>query len=277
MSNFIAGGKAKGKGKRRSNFVGASHHGKYDEAKHCRIKGKFASCGHGTARTSEAHPGRKSAKVSAPKANTSRREEPPKTEVHPDVLKAQGASLDKVRRAHADMQERRVRDAVGGTWLKDYEPHDVLIEKRGGVSHAVEVKSLIFGEKRKVSVHPGALENKVDDALAHPRRVYHTVALDTRRTAEGGAHASRYSGHEIYYKRACGPYSLSKMYKCKNMTEVKRLIATPDHLLPEAARGEFPTGQALAKLRVDAAADRDFNNTRSKERKRVKGKAAYGG
>jgi hypothetical protein len=135
---------------------------------------------------------------------------------------------------------------------------------------------MLSGKKTALSVHPGAHYDKAMDARKHPGRVYHTVLIDKRHEFEGGQYAANYSGHEIYYKRACGPYAVSKMYKCQDMAEVDRLIKMSDRELPKSAQGAFPKGEALKALKTKADADRAYNNARSKERKAEIGSAAYG-
>ena len=164
---------------------------------------------------------------------------------------------------------------VGGRWNAGNEPSDVDVPKAGGGLHRIEVKSKTFGNKQQVSVHAGALYDKVKDQEVHPEDTWHTVAIDRRHSSEGGAHAGFYSGHDVYYKRAVGPYALSKMHKVKDEAELKRLMAAPEHELPEAARGAFPKGGGLEKLKAAAAKDRSYNNGRSKQRKKRIGRAAY--
>jgi len=186
-------------------------------------------------------------------------------------------TIDQVRRQVADRAEKRIATAIGGKRLKDYEAMDVHVAKAGGVGkHVIEVKSMQFGSAPSLSVHPHAFVRKIDYARKNKDDTFHTVLMDLRGTAEGGAHAAKYSGHDMYYRRTSGPFSISKMYKVKDMSELKRLIESPPNKLPKAARGVFPTGPKLAAIREQAAKDRDYNNQRSKERKANLGAAAYG-
>lgn len=195
----------------------------------------------------------------------------------PAAPRVTGESLTKARRAFADDREREIARGIGGKRLDDYQPHDVLVPKPGGKGdHAIEVKSLIFGKKRQLAVHENALLRKVEDAAAHPGRTYHTVVVDGRNVAEGGVHAANYSGHTLYYRRASGPYTVTTMYKVKNMAELKKLLDTPDERLPAAARGSFPAGHALKELKARAAKEKAYNDARSKERKARLGASAYG-
>ena len=186
-----------------------------------------------------------------------------------------GLTLAQSRKRVADNIEKEVARATGGEWMTDNDPSDVRVAKPDGGHHQIEVKSKTFGDKKELSVHPGALMTKIDAASAHPKDTWHTVLIDRRHSSEGGAHAGAYSGHEIYYKRAAGRYTVASMHKCKDMAELHKLINTPDDLLPPAARGEFPKGDALNKLRTQAAEDRAKNNARSAARKQRLGRAAY--
>jgi hypothetical protein len=171
----------------------------------------------------------------------------------PDRGKFVGKKVGKAEHVLADKTEQEIAQATGGKWMSDYEPHDVEIRAAGGRKHLIEVKSLSKGKKQKISVHDDALARKVDRlAQEKPGSIYHTVAVDHRRTHDGGANAEHYSGHQLYYRRASGPYTLSSMYKVKNYAELKRLIRMPDHELPPKARGEFPSGEKLEHLREQA-------------------------
>jgi hypothetical protein len=186
-------------------------------------------------------------------------------------------TIDQVRRQVADRAEKTMADRLGGKRLKDYEAFDVHVAKAGGAGkHVVEVKTMQHGSRPTLSVHPNAFVRKIDHARKNKDDTFHTVLMDLRATSEGGVHAAQYSGHDIYYKRTSGPFSVSKMYKVKDMDELKRLIEAPGNKLPKAARAVFPSGPKLAELRVKAAKDRAYNNERSKENKVKKGRAAYG-
>jgi hypothetical protein len=124
----------------------------------------------------------------------------------------------------------------------------------GGAEHAIEVKSLLKGGKKSISVHDDALVRKVDYAAAHPGSTYHTVAVDERATYEGGAHAADYSGHRIYYRRGSGAYSLSQMHAVTDAAELRRLVAAPDAALPAKARGALPAGPSAEKAHASRLA-----------------------
>jgi hypothetical protein len=169
-----------------------------------------------------------------------------------------GETVGKAEQVYADGIERKVARAVGGKQVggsaestgeakqSHGDPLDVALE-----GHAVEVKTLLKGGKRNISVHDDALLRKVEYAK-RTGDVYHTVAVDHRDRYGGGQYADGYSGHEVYYKRGSGPYALSKMHPVGSAAELRRLIAAPDSELPEAARGSLPGGKQLVKLRESA-------------------------
>jgi hypothetical protein len=195
-----------------------------------------------------------------------------------DKAKFVGQKVGKAEHVHAAGVEQEVARAVKGKWLEDNEPLDVRAVGPGGAEHAIEVKSLLKGGKKSISVHDDALVRKVDYAAAHPGSTYHTVAVDERATYEGGAHAADYSGHRIYYRRGSGAYSLSQMHAVTDAAELRRLVAAPDAALPAKARGALPAGPAVAKLRASAEKAHASRLAKDRARKaRLKAATAAGG
>lgn len=197
---------------------------------------------------------------------------------------SRGTTVGKAEHVHAAEVEHRVTTAVGGRSVgrrngKD-QPMDVLVRGADGTRHGLEVKTLLKGEKRNVTMHPDALLRKAEYATKRPGREVHTIAFDRRAVHENGAHADKYSGHEIYYKRGAGAFALSKMHKVGSADELKSLINTPNAKLPAAARADSgwpPKGQALAKLKADAEkahASRVLKDRTRKQRLSAERKAA---
>jgi len=177
-----------------------------------------------------------------------------------DKAKFVGKSVGAAEHLHAESVKHRIAAMVGGVpeelakaeGQKDKKPFDVRVNRRNGVHDDVEVKSLLKGSKQELSVHDDALLRKVEHAQKTGNR-FHMVAVDERLTYQGGEHAENHSGHDLYYKRGSGRYRLSQMHKVSSATELKRLIAMPDHELPEKARGSLPSGEQVEKLRQAAA------------------------
>ena len=183
----------------------------------------------------------------------------------PDKSKFIGAKVDGVVQRYADSVEYDIANGVGGKRIGGfakgngskakgggYSPTDVHV-KRGTAIDAVEVKSMTVGKKRSITVHDDALLRKVDYLKTLPKgSEYHTVLEDRRAVYNKGANKEAYSGHQIYYKRGSGRYSLSKMHKVKDYAELKRLIAAKYKDLPAAAKGKLPPPPSPASLRRKA-------------------------
>lgn len=174
---------------------------------------------------------------------------------------SRGSSVGEPEHLHAAEREQQIAGALGGRSVgrrngKDL-PMDVLV-RVGGRRHGVEVKTLSKGNKRNVSMHADAMLRKAEYASRREGRTAHLVAVDDRAEYGGGAFGASHSGHQLYYKRGVGAFSLASMHKVKDLDELKTLIRAKDADLPEAARapaGWPPRGRALAKLRAQAEGD----------------------
>jgi hypothetical protein len=160
--------------------------------------------------------------------------------------------------------EEDVADVKG---QKDKKPFDVRVKIKDGGSHDIEVKSLLKGRKQAISVHEDALLRKVEHVKNNPGVTFHTVVSDEREGYEGGVHSENYSGHQLYYKRGSGRYSLSQMHKVSSPAELKRLLNTPDKDLPDKAKGKLPPPPPLEKLREAAEKAHSARYNRDKARK----------
>lgn len=170
--------------------------------------------------------------------------------------------------AYATARERQIAKATGGKHIGDHTPMDVTVPRKGGKGeHCLEVKTMTFGAKDHITMHADAKLRKVEHAEAHPADQFHTVLIDHRDRYEGGKRGQNYSGHDLYYKRGASDYKIKDMHPVKDEAELNRLIHLPDHKLPPAARGSLPTGEALTKLREQAAHDSEQRKTRDKKRK----------
>lgn len=225
-------------------------HGRFEEGLHPRDHGKFSSKpgGGGSATPASAKP------VSATKKPASKR-----TSKAPGQKSAR--KIDRARRVksatshhlkgttgkvglneknHATAQEHVIAKALGAKAVgrrngKDL-PVDALKRGANGERHAIEVKTMMNGNKKNISVHADALTRKVNYAVRRPNRVVHTVVNDHRNTYNGGENKAAFSGHDLYYKRGVDAYKLTEMHKVKDHAELNRLVAMKDHELPAAAR-----------------------------------------
>ncbi len=180
-----------------------------------------------------------------------------------------GEVVGKREHVYAEKREKEIARHLGGKQLKDNEPLDVRVPKAGdgGGHHAVEVKSLLKGKKQAITVHDDALLRKVKYQADHPDSTFHTVVLDHRHKYDRGAHKEHHSGHDLYYKRGSGHYALSAMHKVDSHEDLKRLLHTPDHLLPEKAQGALPGGDRIARLEESATRAHASRLTKDRARK----------
>jgi hypothetical protein len=193
----------------------------------------------------------------------------------PGKEKFVGARVDGTVHAHAEAVKHEVARLVGGVpeeltadaGQKDKKPYDVKVPGgRGSPDQDVEVKSMTVGGKQSISVHEDALLRKVEHA-ARTGNGFHTVVVDDRETYNNGENKANYSGNRLYYRRGSGRFALSTMYAVKDAAELKRLIALPDHKLPEKARGSLPPPPPVAKLREAAAKASEGRKARDAARK----------
>lgn len=181
---------------------------------------------------------------------------------------AEHKAADQVSNSLAKSLGGKVEEQTGGPGQRDKKPYDVRVKRKGGEGfHDIEVKSMLKGSKTSISVHDDALLRKVDHQKQNPSNLFHTVVVDKRKSYDGGAHADKYSGHEIYYKRGSGAYALSKMYKVKNSAELKKLLDMDMKDLPKEARGKLPPPPPPAKLRASADKASEARKARDQARK----------
>lgn len=188
-----------------------------------------------------------------------------------EVARAQrtGKVVGAKEHAYATAREREIARALKVEHIGDHQPSDVS-GKIGDRIHNLEVKTLLKGNKQALTMHPDARLRKVEHYRANPNEGFHTVVIDARAKYQGGAFASHYSGHDIYYRRGADAYSLGRMHKVKDMDELKRLIRMKDDELPEAARGSLNLDEATyAKLQSQAEHASAARKARDKKRKQL--------
>ena len=187
-----------------------------------------------------------------------------------------------IDRAAAKAEEGMAK-ALGGRHVGDYDalrnkrkpPYDIhfpAAKSPSGRNEYLEVKYKSEGKKNALSVHADALLRKADHQAEDPKSGFGTVLIDVRDRSFGGTEAGHYQGHDLYYKRGAGAYTTANMYRVKDMAELKRLIATPDHELPELARGTMPKRtpelEAQAEKVNASRARRDDNGKKQARRQR---------
>ena len=161
-----------------------------------------------------------------------------------------GAAVQKLRDAHLvvdatiqryceEHNERNVAHALGGASLPDSEPVDVKVPPRRP-KHGIELKTMVTNKRGAIRMSRAARERKAAWE-SETGATLHTLVLDDRHVfnAKGeGKHDE--AQRVIYYRRGCGNLSVGSMHKCKNMAEVRRLMAMSDDELPTAAKRLTP-------------------------------------
>lgn len=183
------------------------------------------------------------------------------------ALKAKGKIVGtKAQRFAEDGKEREIAKGLGMKRLDDNEAVDNIAPRKGGGLDGIELKTLVTQGKRNASIkiHDDAMLRKADfvDGRLQPNtkrqldaegiayeegtpNTLHIVAYDGRAEYAGGKYKELYSGNDLYYKRGAPKnFSLSQMYRVKDVDELKRLVAMPDDQLPAKARGPRPTARS---------------------------------
>jgi len=138
---------------------------------------------------------------------------------------------------YAESQEDELARRIGGRTFNTGEAFDVVLKRKNGTIHGIEVKTKTHGKQDEVTMKGSAVKRKVDWHKKGKNRVIHTVVLDHRDRFAGGAYKDLYSGHDIYYRRGVGKQWLASKHKVKSIAELKRLIDMPYKSLPPKAQG----------------------------------------
>lgn len=157
----------------------------------------------------------------------------------------------KVQRYAEEHNEPRFAKAMGGVSFPDSEAVDVVIaDNRGVAAHGIELKTVVDNKNNKITMKRSAMERKWQWEKKN-KATYHTVVLDDSAVFEAkgkveGLHpkeqADKYgkahdeSKRRIFYRRGVGSFRIGGMHECKDMAELKKLLAMPDDKLPEAAQ-----------------------------------------
>jgi hypothetical protein len=142
----------------------------------------------------------------------------------------------KIQRYAEEHNEPEIAKQLGGLSYKDNEPVDIVCGKDGVVTDGVELKTIIKNSNGKITMKGDALARKRTWARKN-KATFHTVVVDDSKVFNAnGPGKHDISQREIYYRRGAGSFRISKMYKCKDMAEVKTMMQTPTRKLPEGAK-----------------------------------------
>lgn len=144
-----------------------------------------------------------------------------------------GADIQRYSEEH---NEPILAAGIKGVSLRDNEPVDVVVLRKGIVAHGVELKTMVSNSNNKITMKASAMERKGAWMQEHGAP-YHTVVFDDHAVfnASGqGLHDE--SKRQIYYKRGFGSFRVGSMHPVKDMSELNALMDTPDAGLPAAAK-----------------------------------------
>lgn len=155
-----------------------------------------------------------------------------------EIAKAAHVLVGKdIQRYSEEHNEPVLAKGIGGVHYKDNEPIDVGVKDASGkLTHGVELKTIIANKAGKITMSGEALARKRTWARKE-KAPFHTVVFDDTQVYNAlgpGKHDE--SKRVILYRRGAGSFRIGKMYKCKDMNEVKTLMNTPVKKLPEGAK-----------------------------------------
>lgn len=143
-----------------------------------------------------------------------------------------------VQRYAEERNEPWVAKQLGGVSFPDSEPVDVSVPGESGVmAHGVELKTLVSNGNFKLTMDSYSQIRKLLWEQAQKGAVYHTIVLDDQDVYDPGGNHKDLSNRVYYYRRGvAGSARVAGMQKCKDMDEVKKLMAMDEKQLPEAAQ-----------------------------------------
>lgn len=144
-----------------------------------------------------------------------------------------GADIQRYSEEH---NEPILAAGVKGLSLRDNEPVDVIVLRKGKVTHGVELKTMVSNSNNKITMKASAMERKAGWVKEHGAP-YHTVVFDDHAVFNSGGKGEHDDDkRQIYYRRGFGSFRVNAMHPVKDMAELNRLMDTPDAALPVAAK-----------------------------------------
>jgi hypothetical protein len=206
--------------------------GTFEEAKHPRTHGKFASKG-GAAPTTDKQPA-----VTKPAVAKQSRAPVPQLSEKAQRAKAAHHMVDKdIQRYAEDHNEPAFAKSLGGIAFKDNEPVDVVVPgPKGTLAHGIELKTVVSNKNAKITMKKSAMALKTDWEKRHKAPVHTVVLDDTAVFNANGPGQHDLSGRKVYYRRGFGSFRIGGMHPVENLKELKQLLDMPDDELPAAAR-----------------------------------------
>jgi len=144
-----------------------------------------------------------------------------------------GADIQRYSEEH---NEPVLAAGVKGVSLRDNEPVDVVVLRKGSVAHGVELKTMVDNKAGKITMKTSAMERKAAWVKEH-EAPYHTVVFDDHKAYDANGKGDHdESKRQMFYKRGFGSFRVGSMHPVKDMAELNTLMDTADHDLPAAAK-----------------------------------------
>jgi hypothetical protein len=141
-----------------------------------------------------------------------------------------------IQRYSEEHNEPRLAASVGGLRLDDNEEADVVLGSVSRPTAGIELKTMVDNKYGKITMKRSAMQRKADWEKRN-KADFHTVVFDDQNVFNArGAGKHDESKRVIYYRRGYGSFRVKTMHKVEGYAELKKLLAAPDHKLPEAAR-----------------------------------------
>lgn len=194
---------------------------------------------------------------------------PPKQEIPSDrAAKALAAHkpVTNDMKAIAKEREQDIAKGLGGNWLSDHEPVDVVVGE-GKSTVGIEVKTVFENTRGSLTIDPAANFNKVNWTKSNKGARIDIVVYDDKNKI-------------MYYKRGVGSFSIDAMHKITGgMEELKKLVSMKetDKKFPEKASYQTSTVyhnavsdpeayKTLQERALKSFLDKEIRRTRSKEK-----------
>lgn len=189
-----------------------------------------------------------------------------------EIAKAAHVMVDRtIQRYAEEHNEPAFAKAMGGVSFPDSEAVDVAIASKGGsVAHGIELKTMVDNGNNKITMKRYPQLRKLRWEKAN-RATFHTVVLDDHAVFNANGEGRHdLSKRIIWYRRGVGSFRVQAMYRCKDIGELKRLMALADEQLPQAARR---SDHDLLKMPVEDL-DREIETEKIKEAEKSRAKSA---
>ncbi|HXJ74358.1 MAG TPA: hypothetical protein VNM37_16025, partial [Candidatus Dormibacteraeota bacterium] len=220
---------------------------------------------------SPAMPPPRPAKPSAAKPRRARTPAPVLSEKAARAAQSQVRTDATIQRYAEEHVEPQFAKRLGGLSFPDSEPVDVAVPaETGKLGHGVELKTMVLGKDEKLTMNAYAQVRKRvwREAQGVP---FHTVVVDDRAVFDAQGNHDETKRKYFYRRGIAGSARVMGMHEVTGgIQEIKKLMATPDDQLPEAAKtkeGDWLTAGEWVPL---PSGERGYVNTETGQEVRPK-------